>query len=318
LTGNAGDNVLDGAAGIDSYKGAAGNDIYVLDNLGEFNSTQINDSSGVDTVKSGVFFTGSDIATLTPFIENYTYTGSKAWTLDLSAVTGDDHKLTGGSGADTLTGADRSDTLDGGIGADHLFGGAGNDTYVIDNVGDVIDEQGNADADDSVVINRSVNLQSDFSGAIEHATLTGATALDATGNGSDNHLTGNDGNNKLSGLAGADTLIGGKGDDTLTGGADADHFQYLALNDRGTGKDVVTDFSKSDGDVLDIHDVLAGVGYGGSDAVGDGYLAFVDDGKGDTVVQIDSDGSGGPAGFVTLVTLVGTTLHATDTANLNL
>jgi Ca2+-binding RTX toxin-like protein len=49
---------------------------------------------------------------------------------------------------------------------------------------------------------------------IEHVTLTGAAALNATGNAADNILIGNDGANILDGGLGADSMTGGKGNDT--------------------------------------------------------------------------------------------------------
>ena len=39
-----------------------------------------------------------------------------------------------------LTGLGGNDILNGGAGADQMFGGTGNDTYVVDNVGDVVTE----------------------------------------------------------------------------------------------------------------------------------------------------------------------------------
>ena len=41
-----------------------------------------------------------------------------------------------------LIGLGGNDTLNGGAGADTMVGGTGNDTYVVDNVGDVVDETG--------------------------------------------------------------------------------------------------------------------------------------------------------------------------------
>jgi Ca2+-binding RTX toxin-like protein len=299
LQGNNGDNVLDGGAGIDSFIGNAGNDTFVLDNLAEFG--KITESTGSDTIKSALNFTEANAVAN---VENYTYTGSAAFKFDASGLTGVNHALTGGSGADTLTGANKDDRLDGGTGIDHLFGGSGNDIYVVGNLGDVVDEQGNADIGDAVIINRSVNLLIDFAGDIESATLTGTTAIDATGNLAGNLLIGNDGNNKLSGLDGTDVLVGGKGDDTLTGGVGADNFEYNALTDRGTGKDVITDFSAGQGDKLDIGDLLTGLGTNLANAENDGFLAFVDDGKGNTIVMVDADGSAGAVkSFVTLVTV---------------
>src|SRR5262249_50442814 len=131
----------------------------------------------------------------------------------------DDHAgaglMFGLAGNDSLTGGTGADTLDGGTGTDSLSGGGGNDTYVIDSAGDKIDESGGG-ADDRSLASINIDLLANalaFAG-IEHVTLTGASALNATGNGGDNMLIGNGSANILDGGAGADTLIGGAGNDT--------------------------------------------------------------------------------------------------------
>jgi len=79
---------------------------------------------------------------------------------------------------------------------------------------------------------------------VEHLTLTGAAAIDGTGNALDNQITGNtaantltgaDGNDTLTGGGGADTLLGGSGDDTLIAASPAD----LASADGGAGIDLL-------------------------------------------------------------------------------
>jgi tricorn protease-like protein len=57
----------------------------------------------------------------------------------LIGSTGHD-QLLGLAGNDTLVGGAGNDVLNGGTGADLLKGGLGNDTYVVDNAGDVVDE----------------------------------------------------------------------------------------------------------------------------------------------------------------------------------
>ena len=46
----------------------------------------------------------------------------------------------GYGGDDRLWGGESVDYLDGGTGADEMHGGAGDDTYVVDNSGDIVDE----------------------------------------------------------------------------------------------------------------------------------------------------------------------------------
>ena len=55
--------------------------------------------------------------------------------------------------------------------------------------------------------------------------------------------------------AGADQLDGGAGDDRLVGGAGADRFYFTAVTDSvvGANADRITDFTRSQGDRIDLH-----------------------------------------------------------------
>ena len=127
ILGNSGKNVLDGGAGADVLKGGAGNDTYVLDNAGDTVDEEANTDTG-DEVKSS-----AAIAAAFAGVENYTYTGSKAWTFtgtaDANKISGGsvNDSLNGGQGNDTLLGNGGNDTLAGDDGDDELDGGAGND-----------------------------------------------------------------------------------------------------------------------------------------------------------------------------------------------
>ncbi|HKS11601.1 MAG TPA: immunoglobulin-like domain-containing protein [Pseudomonas sp.] len=68
-------------------------------------------------------------------------------------------------------------------------------------------------------------------------------------------LVGGTGKDILLGGEGDDILIGGKGDDTLTGGSGADLFVWKAGD---FGADKITDFKASEGDRLDLRDLLQG------------------------------------------------------------
>ena len=75
------------------------------------------------------------------------------------------------------------------------------------------------------------------------------------GNAGNDVLYGFGGNDTLNGGAGNDQLFGGAGKDILTGGPDADVFHYTALSDSGittATRDLITDFSQSDGDKIDL------------------------------------------------------------------
>lgn len=147
--------------------------------------------------------------------------------------------------SDWIFGTDGADTINGGGGADTLQGLSGNDTYIVDNTGDRIFEAVNAGIDtvqSSVTYTLAANL--------EKLVLTGTNAINGTGNALANVLTGNGAANTLAGGDGADLLEGKAGNDILTGGLGADAFLF---NKAGQGIDLVRDFSRAQGDKLQVH-----------------------------------------------------------------
>jgi Ca2+-binding RTX toxin-like protein len=258
LTGNAAANILTGAAGADTMDGADGADLYLIAAATDHSAAEvINDSgaSGIDEIRftattastlilsagisgieSVVIGTGTAAAAVT--------TGTTALNVNAAAVaqslaiTGNDgaNTLTGSAFADTLSGGLGNDTLIGGAGADSLVGGggtdsmsggAGDDTYGVDATTDIVNESvAGSSGIDTVQSSVTYSLNTVAAASVEHLTLTGTSAINATGNALANILTGNSGANNLSGGDGDDTLIGGAGNDTLTGGNGLDTASY--------------------------------------------------------------------------------------------
>ena len=227
LSGNTGANVIDGGAGADTMSGGSGDDTYIVDNVGDV----IVEVSGVDTVRSSVSFT------LGTGLEHLVLTGSAALTGTGNSLA---NQITGNAANNVLHGLGGNDTLDGGGGADQMYGGAGNDTYVVDNVGDVVVELA-GEGTDTVEASVSYTLGAN----VEKLVLTGGAALTGTGNTLGNTITGNAASNILYGLEGNDTLDGGGGADQMFGGAGND--KYIVDH---TG-DVVTELSGQGTDTVE-------------------------------------------------------------------
>ena len=228
LLGGAGNDTLNGGAGADTLQGEADDDTYVVDNAGD-TVVEMADE-GNDLVQSGISYA------LTANVERLTLTGNAA--VD---GTGNDlgNTLAGNAASNVLIGGAGNDILNGGAGADTLRGGLGNDAYTIDNAGDVIEELAN-DGLDTVASSVSYTLANH----VENLTLSGSSALSATGNALDNVLTGNSGANALLGGAGNDTLNGGAGADTMAGGEGGD--TYVVDN----AGDVITELANEGADTV--------------------------------------------------------------------
>ncbi|NOU20447.1 MAG: hypothetical protein HOO93_01425, partial [Methyloglobulus sp.] len=202
LEGNDGYDRIDGGIGADELLGGLGNDTYVVDNLLDVVIEGLDE--GIDTVESNITFDLTNIAN----VENLTLTGTNLINGTGNAL---DNVLTGNGVANTLTGSAGNDRLIGGAGNDTMKGGLGNDTYVVDVATDVITELASEGTD---TVESGITSSLSAIANVENVILTGAAAINATGNTLANVLTGNSGVNTLNGGTGADTLIGGAGNDT--------------------------------------------------------------------------------------------------------
>jgi Ca2+-binding RTX toxin-like protein len=215
------DTVGTGAASqaIAFLAGLAGNDTYVVTHDGV--TVMENTAGGSDTVETSLatYVLDDNVENLSTILP--THGGTNAVV---------DYSWTGNALANTITAGAGNDWLDGGAGADRMVGGLGNDTYAVDNAGDVVVEGLNAGIDtvrSAIAYTLGANL--------ENLTLTGIASINGTGNAADNVLTGNDGNNQLDGAAGADRMVGGLGNDTYI----ADNAGDVVVEDANAGIDTV-------------------------------------------------------------------------------
>ncbi|HEX9964158.1 MAG TPA: calcium-binding protein [Allosphingosinicella sp.] len=163
-------------------------------------------------------------------------------------------QIFGFGGDDTLFGNGGNDTLDGGSGADSMSGGTGNDTYIVDDIGDSVNEN-SGEGTDTV---RTTLASYALGAEVEHLRFIGVGNFTGTGNALNNDITGGGGNDVLSGGDGHDQLYGRGGDDSLYGGLGHD----LLSGDAGA-------------------DYMEG---------NDGNDAYIVDNSGDSVVEASGEG----------------------------
>ncbi|SNT76831.1 calcium-binding protein [Paracoccus seriniphilus] len=235
LTGDAGNDILNGSVGNDTLEGGSGNDTL----LGGSAQDQLSGGKDADQLEGGA---GDDV---------------------LAGGSGRDILL-GGKGADVLQGGSGKDQIQGSVGADTLDGGSNNDTLLGGSGNDDLFGGKGADRIDGGV------GQDTLSGSYGADMLDGGKGLDRLEGGWGNDtLLGGIGDDELSGGKGADELEGGSGKDLMTGGSGADHFVFADLSDTGAtsgSRDVITDFTRSQNDVIDLSAVDANQNRGGDQA----------------------------------------------------
>lgn len=233
----AGDDTVLALGGDDLIEGSLGNDV-------------LNGGGGFDTVD----YTGSNAA-VTVNLTAATNSPSGGWAQGDTLISIEN--VIGSQYDDFLTGSATLNILNGGLGADTMAGGANNDTYYVDNAGDVVIEAA-GQGTDTVISSITWTLATNF----ENLTLSGADDVDGTGNSVNNRLIGNDGANTLSGLAGADNIFGAGGADHLLGGEGND------ILDGGTGDDILEGGNGTDTYTVDsAGDVIVETATGGFDTV---------------------------------------------------
>jgi Ca2+-binding RTX toxin-like protein len=241
------------------------------------------------------------MTTALPFtlVANGTGTATANGTDSYSNIEG----VIGGSGNDIVTGNAFDNVLRGGAGSDTLDGAGGVDLLDLSDASGPVNVTIVQSSSPTILNLTSVGLGNDtyknMEGVIRSSfndTLTGSSGSDV--------LKGGAGNDILSGLGGNDILVGGAGADTLTGGTGSDALRFLKSD--AASVDTVTDFSAhalaSGGDVLDLADLISGY----NAATPSAFIQLRESG-GNTIVAVDSDGSGATQGFQDVVVLQGVT-----------
>ncbi|MFS8974061.1 VCBS domain-containing protein [Cupriavidus necator] len=289
--GGTGADTLNGGDGDDVLRGAAGNDI-------------IDGGAGIDLLDFSDTAVGVSISfTLTQ--------SSLATSVNLGSGSGlgtDSYKnmegVIGSGSGDTLTGSSANDIIRGGGGNDIIDGGAGLDLLDFsDAKGSVVFTLTQSSLVTTADLSTATNLGTDSYKNMEG--LIGSAFNDnLTGSAGNDVLRGGAGDDLLAGAAGNDVLTGGAGADTLTGGAGSDTFRFLRAD--AASVDTISDFDVAPeaggGDVLDLSDLLSGVGVTTANAAQFVRLSEVD---GNTVVSLDRDGSGAAAAFQDVAVLQG-------------
>lgn len=233
------DTITSGSA-VNTIWSGAGNDVLVIQD-----TDQVNGGSDIDTVRFADDVDSGDLLEEDLVnVENIVITQTSDGYYDFSVqnealnITGNSAKdsiiggdgwdtINGGAGWDTLIGGWGDDLLDGGTGVDFMAGGGEDDTYMVDNSGDVVYEAENAGYD-TVLSSASYTL----SGEVEKLELTGNKAINGTGNDLNNRILGNSAANTLNGGLGDDILDGGTGADLLIGGLGGDNYHIDNVGDR--------------------------------------------------------------------------------------
>ena len=237
LYGEDGNDTFSASAGVNILVGGRGNDLYFIDSTRD--TVVEYAGEGTDAIRSSIDYVLPDN------VENLTIAGT--------ATRGTGNALANlvADGLVTATGK----ILDGGAGADTLQGGLGDDTYYVDNAGDVIVEYTSINS----VVNTSVDtvyssVSYYLTDRLEKLVLTGAADIDGSAGAGNKVLVGNAGSNRLTAWTGNDTLDGGGGADFLDGGAGDDTY----LLGRGSGLDTISSADYAAGK-LDTLQLKAGI-----------------------------------------------------------
>lgn len=214
-----------------------GNDLYVAD-------IRAGDASSYDIVKGGY---GNDRFVVdTEASKYYGEAGN-----DTFKSVGVDNYFNGGSGTDTISYQlqDEYDSQRGkGVTIDLGAQEASTTSGLVEDLISIENAIGTNYGDDDITGSSAGNILKG---------LGGSDIIDGLGGADD--LYGGTGNDDLDGGSGDDLLVGGTGFDYLTGGTGEDTFDFNSIKESvvGTKRDVITDFHRSEFDVVDLSTIDA-------------------------------------------------------------
>ena len=210
IVANAGNDTLVAGSGTARLVGGTGSDLFIINSTADVVVEPIQGYKGAaDTIQSSVSYA------LPIGVSNLVLTGSANL---MGTGNADADSIVGNAGNDTLLAGSGNDTLVSGSGVTLLEGGEGDDTFVVNNAGDVI---ANVSTNDNVLVS-SVSYV--LPAHVDTLLFTGSANLVGTANGDDDLLKGNAGADRLIALGGNDTLVAGQGIATLQGGTGHDTF----------------------------------------------------------------------------------------------
>lgn len=205
------------------------------------------DHGGVDTLDYSIY-TQNQRINLNQ--ESFSNIGARVGNVSIARGTVIENAI-GGTGNDVLIGNSANNRLDGGAGVDQLYGGLGDDTFLVDQQGDVVFEN-TGEGMDTVIATSNFYLYA----GIENLTLMGGNTF-GVGNELDNIITGEAGENLIIAGAGNDTVNGGgsrdsifgeAGDDILNGDDGVDYMVGGIGNDTMNGGNQADEMYGQDGD----------------------------------------------------------------------
>ncbi|GHC46359.1 M10 family metallopeptidase C-terminal domain-containing protein [Neogemmobacter tilapiae] len=266
----------------------AGNDEIHLNRSDDFGGGNFVDAgTGKDFVQS--FAENGSLIKLGDGNDTYVGRGFGSFSTEI----GD--RVLGGGGNDTFAFETFKSTYEGGAGNDifhsvgwqnFISGGAGNDTV---SYAPRIDDS--AQGNSAVTINLTTQQVQTGGARIESLS----SIENAIGSGRGDILIGSAGANRLTGAGGLDALEGGAG---------ADHFVYVKASDATIGNvaEQIVDFSRAQGDKIDLAQMDAKAGVSGNQAFAfigtaafngtKGQLRFETNATNQMLVQGDIDGDG--------------------------